>query len=557
MTEEEKAKQRIAKIAKSQELLAKAVNNLDRLFYEALLANIDKIAEDATELERIFNQFNRSQHSKVILQFARGVVEVGQLNADYFKDVAENLDSKDYETIKRQANGTLLKRFGLKPDGSIEPGMYLDSFINDKSIARTVREQAYKWQASGMGLDEFKRNLKLTVLGQPGASGIYSKYYNTYAYDTYQQADAQIQKHYADKLGLKAFLYLGGKMTTSREFCTARDGKVFIDTEIADWLTISFQGKPKTGYNPFTDRGGYNCRHHLNAITNAMAVARRSDLEIDEAGNLVIKSGDSKAKEVPAAKEFTPAKSIEDAEKWAKQNGLAKKVEWGEKTNKFNQLEQINIIQEQLFNLKNKYGFAELDELGVKNMGGSFTGVKMEANARLFNIDPSTLLAKNLQKSPYRGQALGYTYGGMVDGAEQLKRLVTHEVGHIVADQRTNVVLGENIIEELGKGNKFTRISKKDIKALYDAKELNVIERNLKQIGAEVEDLELYFKHEKAIEAARKNYAKARRSYDKDFTDYGYTSLNEAIAEAFVAREHGLKISETLLKVLDGIINAK
>jgi hypothetical protein len=385
MSEEEKAKQRIAKIAKSQELLATAVNNLDRLFYEALLTNVDKIAEDALELERIFKQFNSSQHSKVIKQFAGGVLEVGALNADYFKDIAANLDSKDYTAIKKDAQSTLLKRFGLNADGSIVPGMYLDSFINDKSIARAVREQAYKWQSGGMGLDEFKRNLKLTVLGQPGSNGIYSKYYNTYAYDTYQQADAQIQKHYADKLGLKAFLYLGGKMTTSRAFCVERDGKVFTDTEIADWITITFTGKPKTGYNAFTDRGGYNCRHHLNAITNAMAVSRRTDLEIDEAGNLVKKGTAKKAETLPAAKEakakeatateaaaitdsnFKPAKDIKAAVDFAIDNKIAKVYDIGDAT-----VKELNIVNEAAAYVYSKYNLKPLDQLTIaRNLGNS------------------------------------------------------------------------------------------------------------------------------------------------------------------------------------------
>jgi len=459
MTEEEKAKQRIAKIAKSQALLAKAVNSLDRLFYEALLANIDKIAEDATELERIFNQFNRSAHSKVIKQFARGVVEVGQLNADYFKDVAENLDSKDYETIKRQANGTLLKRFGLNADGTIAPGMYLDSFINDKSIARTVREQAYKWQASGMGLDEFKRNLKLTVLGQPGASGIYSKYYNTYAYDTFQQADAQIQKQYADKLGLKAWLYLGGTMTSSRDKCVKSNGKVFITEEIEDWKKDEFKGKPATGYDPFIDRGGYNCRHHWNAITNAMAVARRSDLEIDTAGNLVKKTGDVETIEQPAAKApeakaatFKPAKSIKEARE--QHLGLVRSL--GVNVDKLAvssslSLEQLNMYGKNLSDLVNEYelpGVFNPDfktKLSYKSSNSAYGFIRTSRSGRNLhdiNFGDKTDSTRSLPRTKVHGKS-------RVDEANQFIATQTHEFAHVLTIEEHTFWAAQSANEKL------------------------------------------------------------------------------------------------------------
>jgi hypothetical protein len=48
-----------------------------------------------------------------------------------------------------------------------------------------------------------------------------------------------------------------------------------------DKKTGYFQGKSKTDvYDPFTQCGGYNCRHTLNYISFALAKRMRPDLEI-------------------------------------------------------------------------------------------------------------------------------------------------------------------------------------------------------------------------------------------------------------------------------------
>lgn len=56
--------------------------------------------------------------------------------------------------------------------------------------------------------------------------------------------------------GFERFLYYGGLIATSREFCQERDGKIFTLEEIQSW--DNGQGLPADVY-----LGGYNCRHEL------------------------------------------------------------------------------------------------------------------------------------------------------------------------------------------------------------------------------------------------------------------------------------------------------
>jgi hypothetical protein len=342
---EEEAKKRIEYIAKRQELLSSAVGNLQRQLYEAVLADFDKIATDPAELDKLWKKFQASAHSKVILKFASDVMQIGKLNADYFAEIAEDLDSKDYAAIKKTADSYLMDRFGLASNGKAIQNGFLDTFVKDQSILRDLKQYAYKSQVSGIGVDEFKAGFKDMIIGTEAKNGSLMRYYQTFAFDTYQQADATLQDHYAKKLELEAALYLGGEISGTRPFCHERNGKVFLRSEIETWKGLKFAGKP-ANYDPFQDRGGYNCRHHFNWITNEMAVARRKDLTIGGDGELRVKGS------APVAKvaEFVPAKSLKEAEEFAQSTGL-----FSEKSNFAGlNLEEANDINSAIFKFKEK-----------------------------------------------------------------------------------------------------------------------------------------------------------------------------------------------------------
>jgi hypothetical protein len=76
---------------------------------------------------------------------------------------------------------------------------------------------------------------------------------------------------YAERLGLKYAVYSGTLEEDSRPFCVARVNKVYSLGEIQSWRNLKFQGKPKIGYEPVYDCGGFNCRHHLSWISDEIA----------------------------------------------------------------------------------------------------------------------------------------------------------------------------------------------------------------------------------------------------------------------------------------------
>jgi hypothetical protein len=60
--------------------------------------------------------------------------------------------------------------------------------------------------------------------------------------------------------GINKFKYVGGTISTSRDFCRSHNGKIYTIEEINRiWRRQTWGGKAPG--NPFVVRGGYNCRH--------------------------------------------------------------------------------------------------------------------------------------------------------------------------------------------------------------------------------------------------------------------------------------------------------
>jgi hypothetical protein len=69
-------------------------------------------------------------------------------------------------------------------------------------------------------------------------------------------------RHFAKKYGYKRFVYEGGLIKDSRDFCIERDGLTFHDYQGEAWNDLEWKGKMQ-GVDFFVQIGGHNCRHWL------------------------------------------------------------------------------------------------------------------------------------------------------------------------------------------------------------------------------------------------------------------------------------------------------
>ena len=108
------------------------------------------------------------------------------------------------------------------------------------------------------------------ILGLKERSGVLNKYYRQFLYDNIMQFDRIVSNMFAEQNGLKYFIYDGGLIDTSREFCIHRNGLLFNSENIDDWA--SDPTLPATpNYVPINDMGSYGCRHYPTWVTDEKA----------------------------------------------------------------------------------------------------------------------------------------------------------------------------------------------------------------------------------------------------------------------------------------------
>lgn len=289
MTLQQAAKQRAKFITVKRELLSKNITSIERKLFDAILDKLIKELDVAdgkiesngkninltTALDKIIREFNTNEYANVIRLFADDLLEIQGLTKRYFLVMGE--DKKKIEKISKTVNKTLNERLGIGEDGKVKKGGYLDKLANDPKLKETLKKATYNAVIKGKPIQEFKDKMSALIQGNKNVNGLLTKHMNTFAYDTYQQYDRTNSELFAKKLGLKAFLYNGGKIKTSREFCIQRNGKVFTIEEAMSWKNLEWDGKNKN-YNPLQDAGGYGCRHTLDWISNAMAMRIRPEL---------------------------------------------------------------------------------------------------------------------------------------------------------------------------------------------------------------------------------------------------------------------------------------
>ena len=160
------------------------------------------------------------------------------------------------------------------------------------------------------------------------------RYAKQLAHDSLMEFDGQFTKAKADEAGLNHYLYYGDIIGDSRDFCINNRGKIFSEEEARDkWASESWKGKSTT--DPFTSRGGYNCRHHFQPTDPSW---------YDVDGNLILDQ------------EIGTASKVKTETDIVKQNksSVAKSAKFADITNVSNSVAQSTLAARILENAKDK-----------------------------------------------------------------------------------------------------------------------------------------------------------------------------------------------------------
>ena len=288
---------RIKQIAEKQAALESQVLKSEGSLFELLLSYWSALRENPALIRKVFKKFQQNDLATLLNSFRLDIKTVVALNEDYFAKtgVVENM-----KKITATVSGRIDERMGVEATGEIIQGGYMDTLVQDQTAKRQIQQFFYR-TAQNKNETRLKVEMKELIKGAKEEGGIVSRFFKNYVYDTYQEADRLAQNDFAEEIGLPAAIYTGGVIEGSRPFCIERNRKVFLRSEIALFGTPAdkfggyslkeagkFAGKPKDGYDPFTQCGGIACRHHWSWIAKEYAVRLDKTLVIIE-GKLVRK----------------------------------------------------------------------------------------------------------------------------------------------------------------------------------------------------------------------------------------------------------------------------
>lgn len=148
---------------------------------------------------------------------------------------------------------------------------------------------------SGAKWADLQQELRDHLMGKEGGQGAFARYATTYATTALSQYTGQHNQLLTKDLGLEWFMYVGSNIETTREFCevltkkkwihkseipTILQGKIEMpDGEVVEVAIYEKTGLPKgmiadtTPENFQCNCGGWNCRHQLLPVADAMVPA--------------------------------------------------------------------------------------------------------------------------------------------------------------------------------------------------------------------------------------------------------------------------------------------
>lgn len=278
------------------------LNTIERLLVVRMLSEI-KAEVDETEdgrvksrkgyasiakaVDLVFDQVEEQRFGAMASDMVSDMRGILKFNADYFESLGLQRKSA-FKLIRAAVDARMRQRLGISSDNTAKGGGYLDRLFTTASARDEVKKLVEKQVRAGVPMRKLEKALRVKVAGTKGTAGVLEKHLGGFVLDTYNLADSITNAEFAKRLDLKYFIYSGGLIETSREFCRKRNNKVYTTEEAErDWpkdktlprtKAEAEAGGAPAEYVPLEDRGRWNCRHRILYIPKEEAVRLRPDL---------------------------------------------------------------------------------------------------------------------------------------------------------------------------------------------------------------------------------------------------------------------------------------
>lgn len=419
-------------------------NLKDNSFNKNILLSVDKVYNEAVNKSSV----------NIAKSLINGLIKLNVINSNYFSLISGDTKVKP---IEKRVIKNIRSWLGFDDENKLQQNGYLNTLIQSDEVKNKIKNVTLKSVISQTGYNNLKETIETEILGKENTTGAFEKYYRNYTYDTVSQVDRKTSEIYANDLGLEFAIYEGGLIETSRKFCIEHNGNVYHKSEIADF-------KPEKAippnYNPFTDLGGYGCRHHLNWISNQMALLLRP-----EAKKFIDKKETPKVepkKEVEKPKEeikpiekpkpkpkYQPKDIIEDVDTMAKFRKAAKEISSSEKVT-ISSKADLNFVKnslKQFQKLSNEYNLESISEKISFSSGGGYYGqVKYYTSGKVIdvNLGHKTDLVKNREFNISKPESNLNLPKSAVDAENINIATSTHEFFHYITSSKRRSLVDEN-----------------------------------------------------------------------------------------------------------------
>lgn len=280
----------------------KQLNGIERLLVSRMLAEIKAEVEEGEDgrvksrkgyaslaklVDRVFDIMEEQRFGTMASGLASDMRGVLKFNADYFEALDLRRKS-EFKAIRSAVDARMRERLGIGSDNEPKAKGYLDRLFTTEQARDEVKKMLEKQVRAGVPMRKLERAMRLKVAGSKNTAGVLEKHLGGFILDTYNVADSITNAEFAKRLDLRYFIYSGGLIETSREFCRKRNNQVFTTEEAnLEWpkdktLPLTKAEREAGGipaeYVPLEDRGRWNCRHRILYISEEEAIRRRPEL---------------------------------------------------------------------------------------------------------------------------------------------------------------------------------------------------------------------------------------------------------------------------------------
>lgn len=254
-----------------------SMNRVQNTLYESLLVIIKNLEVDnegyilqnaanrklLVEAEaKISEIFASNLYQNPVENFVFTIPKIDELNQKYFTTIPRFKENKQFlKSLQTQTIKTV-ERYILQ-DG-------LQSQVVDPLIQILNQNVNIGGRFSG-----FLQQVQDYIKGNDKVEGRALKYSRNFLKDSLFQYSRSYQESVTRDLGLDWYLYSGGLIDTSREFCIHRAGKYYQRKEIESWANLTWAGKHQntTESSIFVFCGGYGCTHSLIPVHESIVPA--------------------------------------------------------------------------------------------------------------------------------------------------------------------------------------------------------------------------------------------------------------------------------------------